>query len=87
LVSLTVSTDGFVLSPAHQGPRVSMHMGRSVFMVSERGGYKHRGLAVHGDLQSLARLEDLALNEAVGNASPSESFVEVRLRVSPRGLQ
>lgn len=50
LVSLTVSTDGFVLSPARQGPRVSMHMGRSVFMVSERGGYKHRGLGVHGDL-------------------------------------
>ncbi len=39
-----------VESPALPRPRIAIHLGRSVYMVCQRGGAKHRGWGVHGDI-------------------------------------
>ena len=51
-VSVRIVTDpaGRIETPALPKPRVAIHLGSSVYMACERGGLKHRGLAVHGDL-------------------------------------
>jgi AraC family transcriptional regulator len=51
-VSVRVTTDppGRVETPAIPRARVSIHLGKSVYMACERAGLKHRGKAVHGDI-------------------------------------
>ena len=51
-VTVLVVTDpaGRTETPPLPRPRVAIHLGSSVYMVCERGGQKHRGLAVHGDI-------------------------------------
>lgn len=39
---------GVVYSPAPRNPTVAIHVGRSLLVDCERGGMRHRGLAVHG---------------------------------------
>ncbi len=51
-VSVRITTDpsGRVETPGIPRPRVSIHLGKSVYMACERAGLKHRGRAVHGDI-------------------------------------
>ena len=51
-VSVRVTTDppGRVETPGIPRPRVAIHQGRSVYIACERAGLKHRGWAVHGDI-------------------------------------
>lgn len=51
-VSIKVWTDppGRIETPAIPRPRIAMHLGRSVYMVCQRGSLKHRGWGVHGDI-------------------------------------
>ena len=51
-ISVRVVTDppGRSETPALPKPRVAVHLGNSVYMACERGGQRHRGLAVHGDI-------------------------------------
>lgn len=51
-VSVTIVTDppGRTETPASPNPRVAVHLGRSVYMACQRGGLKHGGWAVHGDI-------------------------------------
>ena len=51
-VSVRITTDppGRVVTPGIPRPRVSIHLGKSVYMGCERAGLKHRGRAVHGDI-------------------------------------
>ena len=41
---------GLVESPAVRSTTVSVHLGPSVEVSCQRGGYRHRGTAVHGDI-------------------------------------
>lgn len=52
-VSVRLVTDqpARIETPAQSAPRLAIHLGRSVYMLSQRGGQKHRGLAVHGDIE------------------------------------
>ncbi len=51
-VTVRMVTDpaGRIETPALPTPRIAIHLGSSVYMVCQRGGQKHRGLAVHGDI-------------------------------------
>jgi AraC family transcriptional regulator len=51
-VSVRITTDppGRVETPGIPRPRVAIHLGKSVYMACERAGLKHRGWAVHGDI-------------------------------------
>jgi AraC family transcriptional regulator len=51
-LSVRVTTDppGRVETPGIPRPRVAIHLGQSVYMACERAGLKHRGRAVHGDI-------------------------------------
>ncbi|MDQ2711469.1 MAG: AraC family transcriptional regulator [Acidobacteriota bacterium] len=51
-VSVHIVTDpaGRSETPPLPKPRVAVHLGNSVFMACERAGQRHRGLAVHGDI-------------------------------------
>ncbi len=51
-VSVRVVTDpaGRIETPALPKPRIAIHLGNSVYMVCQRAGQKHCGLAVHGDI-------------------------------------
>jgi AraC family transcriptional regulator len=42
---------GYVESPAFQNTIVGIQVGRSVHISCHRGGYRHRGLAVYGDIE------------------------------------
>ena len=37
--------------PASARPRIAVHLGRSVHIASQRGISKHRGWAIHGDIE------------------------------------
>jgi len=41
---------GHIESPAFQNTLISIHVGSSVHIDCRRGGFSHRGLAVHGDI-------------------------------------
>ncbi len=41
---------GVVHAPARPNPGIVIHMGPSVHISCDRGGYRHRGLSVHGDV-------------------------------------
>jgi AraC family transcriptional regulator len=51
-LSLRIVTDppDRVETPALAKPRIAVHLGRSVYMVCQRAGVKHRGWGVHGDI-------------------------------------
>ena len=51
-VSVRVMTDpaGRIETPPLPNPRIAIHLGSSVYMSCQRGGQKHGGLAVHGDI-------------------------------------
>lgn len=51
-LSAKIVTDppGRTESPAWSRPRLAIHLGRSVYMVCQHGGAKHRGWGVHGDI-------------------------------------
>jgi len=51
-VSLWIVTDppGRLVTPGLPMPRVSMHLGRSVYMKCQRAGLTHRGWGVQGDI-------------------------------------
>jgi len=51
-LSLLLLSDapGQIEVPGMRGTRVSIHVGRSVQVSCRRGGYSHRGTAVHGDI-------------------------------------
>jgi AraC family transcriptional regulator len=51
-VSVRVVTDpaGRIETPPLPKPRIAIHLGSSVYMVCQRAGQKHGGLAVHGDI-------------------------------------
>lgn len=51
-ISVRVVTDpaGRIETPPMTKPRVAVHLGSSVYMLCERAGQKHGGLAVHGDI-------------------------------------
>lgn len=52
-ISVRVTTDpaGRCETPAQQSARVSIHLGRTVYMACERAGLKHSGWGVHGDIE------------------------------------
>lgn len=52
-LSVRVVTDpaGRIETPASPNPRIAVHLGRSVYMACERGGMRHAGWAVHGDIE------------------------------------
>lgn len=52
ILSVLIATDppGPTESPALPNPRIAIHLGQSVLMACQRAGQKHRGLAVHGDI-------------------------------------
>lgn len=51
-VSVRIVTDpaGRIETLPLPKPRIAVHLGSSVYMVCQRAGQKHRGLAVHGDI-------------------------------------
>jgi AraC family transcriptional regulator len=49
-VRLVTDPKGRTEYPASPNLNVAIHMGRSVYMSCRRGGEKHRGLGVHGDI-------------------------------------
>ena len=51
-LSVRVVTDpaGRIETPPMPKPRIAIHLGNSVYMACQRSGQKHRGLAVHGDI-------------------------------------
>jgi AraC family transcriptional regulator len=51
-VSVGIYTDpaGRTETPPLPNPRIAIHLGRSVYMACQRGGQKHGGWAVHGDI-------------------------------------
>ena len=51
-LSLRIVTDPAARTetPALSRPRVAIHLGRSVYMICQRGGQSHRGMRVHGDI-------------------------------------
>jgi AraC family transcriptional regulator len=49
-VRLVTDPPGRTEYPASPNLNVAVHMGRSVYMSCSRGGEKHRGLGVHGDI-------------------------------------
>ena len=49
-VRMVTDPAGRIETPPLPEPRIAIHLGNSVYMACERGGQKHRGLAVHGDI-------------------------------------
>src|SRR6185369_16068039 len=41
---------GVIETPPPRNPFLLIHVGRSVHIACDRGGYSHRGLSVHGDI-------------------------------------
>ncbi len=78
-VSVRLITDppGRVETPAQPKHYVAIHVGRSVFMSCRRGGYSHRGLGIHGDIDIIP-----AGTHCVWE--PKEADTALVLGVSPR---
>ncbi len=51
-LSASIATDppGRTETPPLARPRIAVHLGQSVYMVCQHGSLKHRGWAVHGDI-------------------------------------
>jgi hypothetical protein len=49
-VRVVTDPAGRIETPPLPKPRIAIHLGSSVYVVCQRAGQKHPGLAVHGDI-------------------------------------
>jgi AraC family transcriptional regulator len=76
-VRLVVDPPGRVETPAQAKHYVAIHVGRSVFMSCHRGGFSHRGVGIHGDI-------DIIPSGTPCVWEPKETDTALTLGISPR---